>query len=167
MRFRKPGFITAQRQVQVPWNDIAVVETVSLMSEDAAATVVKFDGSPATVVTHRSTEVSDSSGTRAATMVFTGDNKAYLTDKDGNTTLELKTITARATEFTTPESMPAKLPPTSAFTWCAELSVDGAERVKFEKPVVMWVDNFLGFPVGGVVPVGYFDRDHGRLGPGG
>ena len=39
--------------------------------------------------------------------------------------------------------------------------MDGAERVKFAKPVVMWVDNFLGFPVGGVVPVGYYDRDRG------
>jgi RHS repeat-associated protein len=162
VRYRKPGFISAQRQVQVPWNDIAVAETVSLIFEDAAATVVKFDGSAATVVTHRSTEVSDSSGTRAATMVFTGDNKAYLTDKAGNKTLELKTITTRATEFSTPESMPAKLPPTSAFTWCAEFSVDGAERVQFEKPVIVWVDNFLGFPVGAIVPVGYYDRDKGR-----
>ena len=159
--YRKPGFISAQRQVRVPWNDIAVVETVSLILEDAAATVVKFDGSAATVVTHRSTEVSDSSGTRAATMVFTGDNKAYLTDKDGNKTLELKTITTRATEFSTPETMPAKLPPNSGYTYCVELGVDGAERVSFAKPVVMWVDNFLGFAVGGVVPVGYYDRDRG------
>ena len=159
--YRKPGFISAQRQVQVPWNDIAVVDTVSLVFEDAAATVVKFDGSPATVVTHRSREVSDSSGTRAATMVFTGDNKAYLTDKAGNKILDLKSITTRATEFTTPESMPAKLPPNSGYTYCVELSVDGAERVKFAKPVVMWVDNFLGFSVGGVVPVGYYDRDRG------
>ena len=94
-------------------------------------------------------------------MVFTGDNKAYLTDKAGNKTLDLKSITTRATEFTTPESMPAKLPPNSGYTYCVELSVDGAERVKFAKPVVMWVDNFLGFPVGGVVPVGYYDRDRG------
>jgi RHS repeat-associated protein len=157
--YRKPGFISAQRQVPVPWNDIAVVDTVSLVFEDAAATVVKFDGSPATVVTHRSREVSDSSGTRAATMVFTGDNMAYLTDKAGNKILDLKSITTRATEFTTPESMPAKLPPTSAFTWCAELGVDGAERVKFDKPVVVWVENFLNFPVGEIVPVGHYDRD--------
>jgi RHS repeat-associated protein len=161
VRFRKPGFISAQRQVQVPWNDIAVVETVSLVFEDAATTVVKFDGSPATVVTHRSTEISDSSGTRAATLVFTGDNKAYLTDKAGNTTLELKTISTRATEFSTIESMPAKLPPNSGYTYCVELGVDGAERVSFAKPVVMWVENFLGFAVGGVVPVGYYDRDRG------
>ena len=159
--YRKPGFIAAQRQVQVSWNDIAVVETVILVAEDAAATVVKFDGSPATIITHRSSEVSDSSGTRAATLVFTGDNMAYLTDKAGNTTLVLRTITAHATEFTTPKSMPAKLPPNSGYTYCVELSVDGAERVKFAKSVVMWVDNFLGFAVGGVVPVGYFDRDRG------
>ena len=56
--YRKPGFIAAQRQVQVPWNDTAVVETLSLVAEDAAATVVKFDGNPATVATHRSTEIS-------------------------------------------------------------------------------------------------------------
>jgi hypothetical protein len=56
----------------VPWNDTAVVETLSLVAEDPAATIVKFTGSAATVLTHRSTEVSDSRGTRAAPMVFTG-----------------------------------------------------------------------------------------------
>ena len=74
-------------------------------------------------------------------------------------------ITVRATEFTTPESMPAKLPPTSAFTYCAELSVDGAKNVRFEKPVVVWVDNFLGFQVGEVVPVGFYDRDRAVWAP--
>ncbi|HSO19769.1 MAG TPA: sugar-binding protein, partial [Desulfosarcina sp.] len=79
--------------------------------------------------------------------------------------LALKTVTVRATEYRTPETMPAVLPPTSAFTWCAELKVDGAERVRFEKPVVVWVDNFLGFPVGEIVPVGYYDRDRAQWKP--
>jgi hypothetical protein len=57
--------------------------------------------------------------------------------------------------------MPAILPPNSAYTYCAELSIDGAERVRFDKPVITWVDNFLGFDVGGIVPVGYYDRDRG------
>ncbi|MCK5644163.1 MAG: hypothetical protein KAJ19_25415, partial [Gammaproteobacteria bacterium] len=57
--------------------------------------------------------------------------------------------------------MPAVLPPTIAFTYCAELKVDGVERVRFEKPVVSWVDNFLGFDVGEIVPVGYYNRDRG------
>ena len=67
----------------------------------------------------------------------------------------LTTITTRATEFETPESMPAKLPPNSAYTYCSELSVDGANKVRFDKPVIVYVDNFLGFDVGGAVPVGY------------
>ncbi|MCI5227995.1 MAG: hypothetical protein D3918_15430, partial [Candidatus Electrothrix sp. AX2] len=57
--------------------------------------------------------------------------------------------------------MPAVLPPNSAYTYCTELSVDGAARVRFEKPVTVWVDNFLGFEVGEAVPVGYYDRDRG------
>jgi RHS repeat-associated protein len=57
--------------------------------------------------------------------------------------------------------MPAKLPPNSAYTYCAELSVDGAQRVRFDKPVITWVDNFLGFDVGSAVPVGCYDRDRG------
>ena len=85
-----------------------------------------------------------------------------MADENGTKTLELKTLTTRATEYRTPESMPARLPASSAFTWCAEFSVDGVERVQFEKPVIVWVDNFLGFPVGEIVPVGYYDRDRAR-----
>ena len=86
---------------------------------------------------------------------ISGDNHAYLMDENGNDVQELTTITTRATEYTTPESMPAILPPTSAYTYCAEFSADGAQRVRFEKPVITWVDNFLGFDVGEIVPVGY------------
>jgi len=159
--YRKAGLIPAQRQVHVPWNDIAIMETLRLISEDTAATTVTFDGNPDTVVTHRSTPVTDEFGTRSATLVFQGDNRAYALDGNGNDVRELTTITARATEYATPESMPARLPPTTAHTYCAELSADGAERVRFDKPVVVWVDNFLGFPVGEAVPSGYYDRDRG------
>jgi len=165
------GLITAHRKVDVPWNDIAIVETMVMIPYDQKATTITFDGNPNTIITHQSTPVSDQWGTRSATMVFTGDNQAYLVDKNGKTLQQLTTITARATEFTTPESMPAKLPPNSAYTYCVELNVDGAERVKFQKPVVTWVDNFLGFPVGEPVPVGYYDvakglwvpSDNGRV----
>lgn len=57
--------------------------------------------------------------------------------------------------------MPAVLPPTSAFTYCAEFKVDGVERVRFKDPVITYVDNFLGFDVGKIVPVRYYDRDRG------
>ncbi|MBN2517165.1 MAG: hypothetical protein JXC33_14170, partial [Deltaproteobacteria bacterium] len=161
VNYQKQGLLTSQRAVYVPWNNIAITETIKMIDEDPKATTVTFDGNPETVVTHRSTEVSDEFGSRSCTMVFKGDNKAYLVDKDGNDVYGLTTITTRATEYTTPESMSAILPPTSAYTYCAELSVDGAPRVRFEKPVVTWVNNFLSFDVGMVVPVGYYDRDRG------
>ncbi|MBW1738671.1 MAG: hypothetical protein JRJ69_14260, partial [Deltaproteobacteria bacterium] len=158
-------FITAHRKVYVPWNDIAIAETIQMIAEDPVATTITFNGNPNTVVTHQSTVISDEFGTRSCSMVFTGDNHAYLVDENGNDVHELTTITTRATEFTTPESMPAKLPPNSAYTYCAELSVDGIQRVRFEKPVITWVDNFIGFDVGMVVPVGFYDRDRGTWVP--
>jgi hypothetical protein len=158
---QKEGLITAHRKVDVPWNDIAIAETMVMIPQDTKATTVTFDGDPNTVVTHQSTEISDEWGNRSCTTVFTGDNTAYLVDENGNTLQELTTITTRATEFTTPESMPAKLPPNSMYTYCVDLTVDGAERVKFQKPVVTWVDNFLDFDVGMAVPVGAYDRDQG------
>ncbi len=159
--YQKEGLITAHRKVHVSWNEIAIAETITMITEDPASTTLTFDGNPDTVVIHQSTEVTDELGSRSCTTVFTGDNLAHEVDADGNVIGDLTTITTRATEFTTSESMPARLPVNTGYTYCAELGVDGAERVQFEKPVVTWVDNFLGFEVGTVVPVGYYDRDKG------
>ena len=164
MVYMKQGYLTSHRQVYIPWNDIAVTETLSLITEDSTATAVTFDGNPGTVLSHRSTPYTDERGLRSATMVFTGDNTAYIKNPDGTET-PASNITVRATEFTTPESMPAILPPNSAYTYCTELAVDGATNVRFEKPVTMYVENFLGFDVGMIVPVGYYDRDRGVWAP--
>ena len=159
--YEKEGFITSHRQVHTPWKDFVIADTVTMIEEDSAETTVVFDGNANTVYTHKSTTISDDRGSRSTTLVFTGDNQAYLVDENGNDVKLLNTITVRATEYTTPESMPAALPATSAFTYCSELSVDGAARVRFAKPVVTWVDNFIGFEVGDAVPVGTYDRDRG------
>ncbi len=157
--YQKPGWLISQRKTYVPWNDIAITETIQMIPEDPASTTVSFDGNPDTVMIHESTAVLDDFGERSCSLIFTGDNQAYLVDEDGNDVHELTTITTRATEFTTIDSMPAILPSNSAYTYCVELSTDGAQRVRFDKPIIMWVDNFLGFVVGEIVPVGYYDRD--------
>ncbi|MDY6792122.1 MAG: Ig-like domain-containing protein [Thermodesulfobacteriota bacterium] len=159
--YRKEGFITSHRKVYVPWNDIAITETIQMIAQDPVSTTFTFDGNANTIVTHQSTEVTDEFGSRSCSMVFTGDNSAWLVDENGNDVHQLETITVRASEFTTIDSMPAVLPPTSAYTYCVELAVDGADRVRFEKSVVTWVQNFLGFDVGIPVPVGFYDRDRG------
>ncbi len=158
IEYKKTGYITSHRKVYVPWNDIAIAEIITMITEDPVTTTVTFDGNPDKITVHKSSTVTDESGSRSLTMVFTGDNRAFTTDANGSET-ELTTITTRATEFDTPESMPARLPPTSAYTYAAELSVDGAEQVRFQKPVTAYVDNFLGFAVGEIVPVGYYDRE--------
>jgi RHS repeat-associated protein len=159
--YEKGGLMQVHKKLYVPWNDIAVVETIQMIAEDSRATTITFDGDPQKVMTHESTLVSDGSGSRSCTLVFKGDNHGYLLDEAGEMALPLTTLRVRATEYTTEPFMPAPLPPQSAYTYCVELQVDGAERVRFEKPVVMWVDNFLGFEVGTIVPVGYYNRDRG------
>jgi hypothetical protein len=59
--------------------------------------------------------------------------------------------------------MPAALPPTSGYTYAVELSAlearaMGAVEVRFSEPVIFYVENFLNFPVGELVPAGYYDR---------
>ena len=159
--YTKTDYITSHRKKETPWNDVVVINPVTLLVLDAG-TELSFDGNPETILTHKSTTIEDPEfGSRACTLVLTGDNQAHKVDANGNILDDLLTITVRATEFTTPESMPSVLPSNSAFTYCVELGIDGAERVVFDKPVMMYVDNFLEFPVGEAVPLGYYDRDSG------
>jgi RHS repeat-associated protein len=159
--FSKPDYLEVHRRVSVPWNDVAQAAPVNMITVDQAHTVAVFNGDPHTVISHRSSEVSDQWGTRACTLTMTSDNRAFAVDKAGRDVQELEAITVRATEYATLRSMPAELPPSSAYTYCAEFSVDGARRVRFEKPVIAWVNNFLGFEVGEIVPSGSYDRDKG------
>jgi RHS repeat-associated protein/uncharacterized repeat protein (TIGR01451 family) len=161
VQYEKEGYITSHRQVQTGWNSIEVVDTPVMITRDPLSSEIVFDGNPATVLSHTSSAVADEWGTRSLTMVFTGDTRAYELDAQGRVVRELERITARATEFATQDSMPAVLPPNVAYTYCVEMEADGIERIRFNKPVVSFVDNFLGFEVGSAVPVGSYDRDRG------
>lgn len=156
--YAKQGYMTFHRQVSVPRNGFATSETVTMLAEDPSSTAITFDGNASTILSHKSTPVTDERGTRSLTMVFSGDNKAYVRNPDGTET-QVSNITVRATEYRTRQSMPAVLPSNIAYTYCSELSADGARSVRFEKPVSVYVNNFLGFDVGMIVPVGYYDRD--------
>jgi len=159
--YQKPGFLTVHRRLYVGWNAVVAAQTVEMTASDPAATTVVFDGSPVTVVTHRSSVVTDAFGTRSCTLVFAGDNRAYEVDAAGSVLRQLSAVTVRATEYVSVGSMPAELPAASAYTYCAEMAVEGCDRVRFDRPVVLWVDNFLGFGVGEAVPAGTYDRDKG------
>ncbi len=166
--YRKGGYLSAQRQMNVPWQDYTVLPDVVLVPYDSQVTTIDLtQATPIQVA--RGSVVTDADGTRQATLFFSQGTQATMVMPD-NTTRPLTSLSVRATEYTVgengPKAMPAALPPTVAYTYCVELSVDvavsaGASSVQFDLPVIHYVENFLGFPVGGIVPVGYYDREMG------
>ena len=166
--FRKGGYLSAQRQVAVPWQDYASVPDVVLPAYDTRITTIDL-ASVAPVQVARGSVVTDSDGTRQATLFFAQGTQATIVMPD-NSTRSMPSFNVRATEYTVgpngPRAMPAELPPASAYTYCAEYSVDeavsaGADTVWFSQPVITYVENFLRLPVGIPVPSGYYDRKKG------
>ncbi|GLS04988.1 hypothetical protein GCM10007860_21370 [Chitiniphilus shinanonensis] len=166
VHYSKDGFLPVQRTVQTRWQDWTIAPAVALIRLDAQATPIDL-ASATTMQVARGNPVTDSDGTRQATLLFPQGTTAQMILPDG-TTQPLATATVRATEYTVgatgPNAMPGELPPTSGYTYAVELSVDeamaaGAKSVQFSQPVYSYTDNFLEFPVGGVVPAGYYDRD--------
>jgi len=74
--------------------------------------------------------ISDTDGTRQATLLFPPGETATITRADG-TTATLSSLNVRATEYTVgvrgPEAMPGALPPTSGYTYAADFSADEAQ----------------------------------------
>lgn len=168
VHYEKNGLLPVQRAIVAPWRDFAWLPDVVMIPFDSAATTVNL-GAPGMQVA-RGNPVSDSAGSRRATILFPPGTNATLVLADGSTQ-PLSTVNVRATEFTTgdtgPKAMPAPLPPSSGYTYAAELSVDeavaiGATEVRFSQALPVYVENFLGFPVGSAVPSGYYDRQIGQ-----
>lgn len=168
INYEKSGFLPVQRQVNAPWQDFAWADEVVMIALDIQVTTINLASSTAIQVARGSTST-DSDGTRQATLLFTPGTTASMVLADG-TTQALTTLNVRATEYTVgangPQAMPGALPPTSGYTYAVELSADeaiaaGAKQINFSQPVPVYVENFLNFPVGGIVPAGYYDRNKG------
>ncbi|MBI2877240.1 MAG: hypothetical protein HYY20_10190 [Candidatus Tectomicrobia bacterium] len=168
VRYTQEGYLPVQRQVQVPWQDYAWLPEVVLLPYDPQVTAIDLTASTELQVVQGS-RVTDADGTRQATLLFSPGTQATLRLPDGSSQ-SLSTLHVRATEYTVgesgPQAMPAELPPTSGYTYAVEVSADeaveaGATEVQFDRPVIFYVENFLNFPVGGIVPTGYYDRIRG------
>ncbi|HEX8253649.1 MAG TPA: IPT/TIG domain-containing protein, partial [Thermoanaerobaculia bacterium] len=141
VRYEKSGYLAIERQPRVHWNDFKVIGDVALTPLDAAVTTIALSA-PA-VQSARGGRVTDKDGTRRATVIFPAGTTATMVMPDGSLQ-PLAAMNVRATEYTVgsngPKAMPAELPPTSAYTYCVELSADealaaGAAEVRFNKPV--------------------------------
>ena len=164
LNYAKPGFIAVQRQVRAPVRDFSEVEDVVMIPLDSAVTTITANATALQV--HRGNVATDVNGARRPTLLFAQGTTATLVMPNG-TTQSISSLDVRTTEYTVgpdgPRAMPGPLPPASGYTYAVELSVDqaitaGARSVQFNQPVVHYVENFLGFPVGGAVPTGFYDR---------
>ncbi|MEO8133023.1 MAG: RHS repeat-associated core domain-containing protein [Betaproteobacteria bacterium] len=168
LNYAKSGYLPVQRQIQVPWQDYVVIPDVAMIAPDSLVTTIDLN-SPLPMQVARNSPVSDSDGDRRATLMIPAGTQATLVMPNGSTQ-PLTTLNIRATEYTVgangPARMPGALPPASGYTYAVELSADeamaaGARTLEFNQPLYNYVENFLGFPVGTVVPNGYYDRARG------
>lgn len=168
VNYEKAGLLPAQRQVNVPWQDYRAVPTVALITLDPQVSMIA--AASAAIQVHQGSVVTDSDGSRRATLLFPPGTTATM-ELPGGVTQALNTLHVRATEYTVgpngPAAMPATLPANSFYTYCVEFSVDeaiavNARTVRFNQPVVKYVDNFLGVSPGTIVPEGYYDRQQAQ-----
>ena len=158
------GYCPAQRQVQAPIQDFRTLKDVVMVGMDPIANPIAF-GSNAPAQMAHSSVITDGDGTRSVSILFPTGTSANLVMPDG-TSQACNGLTIRATEFTVGTNglaaMPAPLPPTSAYTYCAEFTGDeavnaGARTIVFNQTVWGYLDNFLGIAVGALVPAGSYD----------
>ncbi len=169
LNYQRSGYLPAQRQVNVPWQDFVVLDDAILIPRDAKVTTIDLSNTT-TMQTAQGSVVTDQDGTRQPALLIPPGTTASKMMPDGSTH-PLSPLSLRFTDYTVgpngPETMPAPLPPNVAYTYALELSADEAtvkkdgKDVMFNQSVPFYVDNFLNFPVGGDVPVGYYDSTKG------
>lgn len=179
VHFSKGGYLDAQRDIKSEWNNYFFSEEVALVRLDNKVTKLDLTNSSLGYQIAQGNVVSDTDGERQATLMFPPNTVATLNLPDGSTQT-LSNISVRATEYTVGSNglkrMPGKLPSFSGYTYAAELSLDeailqGAQSVDFNQTIPLYIENFLDFPAGVSVPVGWYDKqksiwipsDNGRV----
>jgi hypothetical protein len=168
VNYSKPGYLNAQRQVNPAWQGYQGVEDVVLIAKDAVVTTVDLITAEAPMQIAQGSSQTDASSTRQATVLIPQGTQAQIYRPDGATE-PVTRLNLRLTEYTVgdngPKAMPGPLPPAVGYTYAVEIGADEAnisvagKEVLFSQPVYFYVENFLGFPTGIQVPVGYYDKD--------
>jgi RHS repeat-associated protein len=162
VHYARDGYLPAQRRLLTEWGKFARFPDVALLELPSEATEVDLDATETTLAPGRIE--SDGDGTRQEVVAFAPGTQATLVLPNGDTQ-PLSSMTVRVREFTVgergPLAMPAELPPNVGYTYAVAYTVDeaveaGAVRVDLEPPAVSYVDNFLGFPTGTVIPNGVY-----------
>ncbi|MBN2694594.1 hypothetical protein JXR93_08015, partial [bacterium] len=166
IKYEKTGYIPVQRKVDTTANDFFFAKNVVMIPYDQISTAIDLNSDSHQIA--QGSLQSDKDGDRKGVLIFPPKSKASVKMRDGKRA-EPSDLNIRITEYTVGERgedrMPGELPSTSGYTYAVEISADGFEdaiTVEFDKTLYYYVENFLNFPVGGVVPSGYYDREKGH-----
>ncbi|WP_353572692.1 RHS repeat-associated core domain-containing protein [Candidatus Albibeggiatoa sp. nov. BB20] len=166
VNYQKNGYLPVQRTIKPARLEYAIVDDIAMTPLDSIVTKIDLTADTPIQVAKGSV-VTDEDGSRQAVILFPQDLTATMTLPDGSTQA-LTELDVRATEYTVgengPDAMPGPLPPESAYTYAVELSADqaiaaGSTHIDFNQPIPLYVDNFIGFPTGGIVPIGWYDYE--------
>ena len=177
LEYTKIGYLSAQRKVTPQRQDFVHPQNVNLLPLSPKVTTIQSNQPQMQVVQGETNQ--DIEGRRQATLFIPANTSATMHLPDGSTQ-PLNDLDIRITEYTLgkdgKDAMPAALPENSGYTYAAELSVDqaisaNATKVTFNQAIPFYVDNFLHFPIGESVPLGWYDRqtsqwiaaDNGRV----
>jgi len=166
LEFSREGYFEVQRRLTLPFGRQRTLEDVVMTAWPEAATTVD-SGQPEVQVARGAVET-DTSGARQATLLVPAGVTASLELPDGSSQ-PAPPLTVRIREFTVgtdgPQAMPGVLPQASAYTYAFEATADEAEAlgaaIVFSEPVYEYLENYLDFPVGYAMPVGYYDKRAG------
>ena len=172
MKYELDGYIPAERVTQPGWQRHGQLPEVGLVEQSGKRTELHSGASSIQAATAEATD--DGFGKRQVLVLMQPGTRASAELPDGSEE-DLSTLTLRVTEYpfeamdsqeswqTTARFAPGTLPLAGGVHYGMELRVDEAEEldarwVSFSKPVSLYVENFLGLPVGAPVPLGYYDR---------
>jgi RHS repeat-associated protein len=177
-RYALDGYLPAERVTQPSWQRYGRVPEVGLVAETESVTTVKAERDAAQVLAGELVE--DDFGSRQPIVIFAPGTELTAKLADG-TESELSEIAVRVTEYPfetasgpgTIESArftAGTLPVRSGFNYALDFSVEqakelGASTIAFSKPASLYVENFLGLPVGSPVPLGHYTRGEGQWQP--
>ncbi|MDD5309983.1 MAG: hypothetical protein PHU25_21915, partial [Deltaproteobacteria bacterium] len=167
VRYEKEGFLPVQRRIDTPWEDYRNMPPVVMVPVDPALTPIDLADTSEDFHVAMGSTTSDARGERQGVLLIPAGTQATMVMSDGSRH-PIDQLDLRITEYTVgtngEQTMPAELPPTTMYNYCFEVSADqaivaNAKTVELDRTAYYYVENYWQAPVGGIVPVGYYDRD--------
>lgn len=171
VNFRLPAYLPAQRRVRLSPREFAAVPELAIIPHSSVARTLSFDGQNSSQL-FMGEAVDDGDGMRQPLIFVPEKTTAILIGSKGDSITDSASVThlsLRATEYTVgtmgQKALPGELPSAVAYAYAVELGADAAQvsgkRVRFSKPVSVYVSNFLRFSPGVSVPTGWYNFSKG------